>query len=147
MSQKVKYQSEGHLFGEWETVPPTDWGKDHWSTLVFLETAAVDNKGLVQNAHMRTHPRLHPKYAHIGSTGEYPTRLRDGELEDHDDWSCMEDMIDAGMMTAQMRAKSVWVSFTRYGIDVAGAARAFKAQGGNYADFSAHYYVPCMSAE
>ena len=90
MTQRVKYESEGNLFGEWEVVPPTDWGKDHWSTLAFLETAAVDNKGLVQNAHMRAHPRLHPKYAHTGSTGEYPTRLKDGfELKDHDDWSCM----------------------------------------------------------
>jgi len=138
---KVRYQPENTPPTTWEFVPPTRWGTDHWSILAFLETMAVDNKGLVKVAHMRTHPDVHPKYVHHDTEKLYPTRLRDGsKLNGHDDWSCMEDMISAGMMFALMRDRRVWIFLTPFGADVAGTLRAFKARGGLYRDFSGYYF-------
>lgn len=141
---KVQYQSENTPRTTWVIVPPTEWGKDHWSTLAFLEAMAVDNKGLVKVAYMRTDPDIHPKYDHDGEARKrkkYPTRLRDrSELTGHDDWSCMEDMIDARMMFALMRDRRVWIFLTPFGTDVAGALRAYKAWGGLYRDFSGYYF-------
>ena len=141
---KIRYQPENTPLATWTSVPLIAWGKDHWSTLAFLENMAVDNGGLVRVTHMRTHPSVHPKYDHDGEASErkaFPTRLRDGsELTCHDDWSCMEDMIDAGMMFALMRDRKVWVNFTPFGSDVVGALRAFKARGNLYSDFSGYYF-------
>ena len=101
----------------------------------------MDSEGKVKIVHMRTDPDIHPKYVHHDTEKRYPTRLWGGtELTNHDDWSCLEDMIDAGMMVAMMRGRSVWVSFTLFGSDVAGALRAYKARGGNYANFSGYYF-------
>jgi len=139
--KKVNYQPEIEHPLTYSAVPPTDWGKDHWSILAFLETMAVDNKGLVKVAHMRTHPDVHPKYVHHCIEKLYPTRLRGGSnLAGHDDWSCMEDMIDVGMIFALMRDRRVWIYFTPFGLDVVGALRAFKARGGLYRDFSGYYF-------
>ena len=138
---KVRYQPDNTPPIVLEAIPPTDWGRDHWSTLVFLEMMTVDNMGLVQVPHMRTDPDVHPKYVYHTTKKRYPTRLQGGKkLSGHDDWSCMEDMIDAGMMVALMRGRSVWVFFTPFGSAVAGALRAFKARGGLYRDFSGYYF-------
>ena len=40
---------------EWH-VPMVQWGKDHWSVFAYLECCAVDNKGIINNQHMRCNP-------------------------------------------------------------------------------------------
>lgn len=85
------------------TIPPEKWGKDHCSTLLYIETRAVDHAGWLDNRHMRCDWRIHPAMVHEGlaeSRGEkYPTRLRNGEEQErHDDWSCLEDMKDYGLL-------------------------------------------------
>jgi hypothetical protein len=86
-------------------VPVAQWGRDHWSTLLYFESRAVDYKGLIDNEKMRTNARLHRKLLgnaqmRLGMTGEkYPTHLRDGStLDHHDDWSCAQDMMAHGLI-------------------------------------------------
>lgn len=130
----VKYQPEKTVLG---AVPMFRWGKDHWSTLCYLETIAVDNKGLVKIPEMRTNVAVHPEYVHHITDKEYPTRLRDGfELPNHDDWSCMEDMICVGLMIAEMEARKVRITLTEFGWCIAGALRRYRGMGGTLAKFS-----------
>lgn len=62
------------------------WGKDHWSTLLYLETRVVDHDGHLAPPQMR-------------SGSEYPTRLKAGKVSHHDDWDCVVDMIEQGLVT------------------------------------------------
>ena len=128
------------------------WGSDHWSTLAYAETRAVDHDGLIDNGKMRCDPRLHRHFAaehHMQSSKKYPTRLRDGELEKHDDWSCLEDAAKAGLIVLswhedQRRARrgmvfgncTAQVSFTDSGRRLAEQLRYHKAQGGTWAEFA-----------
>src|SRR5688572_21590317 len=97
-----KYEFEG------EGVPVKDWGQDHWSTFAYLETRAVDAKGVIDNRRMRCNPRLHRHLANMGmgsiiDGSKYPTRLKVGTIDKHDDWSCLEDMVAAGFLKAFIR--------------------------------------------
>jgi len=135
-------------------IPIARWGHDHWSTFAYLETRAVDGKGIIDNQRMRCNPRLHRHFANLDPiTGEvhdgskYPTRLKDGETDRHDDWSCLEDMVAAGLVTVQWRVRHAGamfgnseakVTFTAKGQALAAELWAHKANGGKWADFAPH---------
>ena len=136
------------------TTPMSEWGKDHWSTLAYLETCCVDNDGYLDNRRMN-------------SDGEaYPTRLRGNTPETphlapgHNDWDCVADMISAGLVkpapgttpmgrvsiadqvarVAASRGHTTHFQARRYlltpaGLKIAAALRAHKAAGGNFASF------------
>ncbi len=123
-------------------LPMSVWGKDHFSTLAYLETSAVDHGGRLNNEHMRCAVQIHPLVAHRTRDDgrRYPTILRDGsEQPDHDDWSCLEDFVTAGLIVAYYRdgegRREVNVSFTPAGIRLAHSLRAWKMLGGTYATF------------
>lgn len=119
------------------SVPMSAWGRDHWSTLAYLETCAVDNHGYIVRKRMRCDKDLHPHLAHGGRLGpkKYPTRLKGGELlDDHDDWSCVDDFVTAGLVTLTPGIQPQ-VRFTDKGLRLAAALRAHKAEGGNWDDF------------
>lgn len=65
------------------SLPPHTWGKDHFSTLAYLETCAVDHSGSVSNARLRCDARLHPAVVDRlpVEAREYPTILRDDKLQ------------------------------------------------------------------
>lgn len=85
-------------------VPPELWGKDHFSTCLYVESRAVDHCGKPALAHMRTWKnrvrRGWGKDVPASPGGkDYPTRLANGvELHEHDDWDCVEDMVAAGLI-------------------------------------------------
>lgn len=127
-------------------VPIEKWGKDHWSTLAYLECRTVDQHGIVNNKNMRCNPRIHREFmnsARQHSGKKYPTILKSGEkLEQHDDWSCVEDMVAAGLIRAYFdtdhctfgggKAK---VELTADGHAYTNALRRHKSNGGTWADF------------
>ena len=142
-----KYEAEGEDF-----VPMDRWGKDHWSTLAYAETCAVDNSGALENARLRCNSCLHRPFVYVDGLGvmhdgsAYPTRLKDGELQNHDDWSCLDDAVAAGLI--EMKWRKVYrgnnrvfgfavaqVTLTPLGLQVAAELRAYKAGGGNFASF------------
>ena len=65
------------------------WGRDHWTTLLYLESRCVDYGGKIDNQHMRTNARLHrgvlgEAQKRGGITSENcPTRLRSGRPLHH----------------------------------------------------------------
>lgn len=131
-------------------IPMDRWGKNHWSTLAYFETLVVDRKGLISNARMRCNPRLHRNFAWMTpfsphtAEGEYPTVLKNGDKQpSHDDWSCLEDMIAAGIINGYYRRMNeatfgnsqAYVELTATGRALANELRAHKASGGTYANF------------
>lgn len=145
MAKEFEYKAEGDGY-----IPIERWGKDHWSTLGYLETRAVDHKGKIINRNMRCHPRLHREFIGISFGPEiqdgsaYPTRLKDGVAENHDDWSCVEDMVAAGLIRAYFRVVSdaafggseARIVFTELGLKYAAELRTHKARGGAFGTFS-----------
>lgn len=94
-------------------IPMERFGKDHWSTFAYVETRAVDHKGTIEHDHMRCDADRHPLLALAGrrtavvgfgptGTTKYPTRVRGGEVADHDDYDCLDDLVAAGLLTVTM---------------------------------------------
>jgi len=131
-------------------IPITQWGKDHWSTLLYLECRTVDNSGVIDNRHMRCNQLLHSMFMYfddytIQPDGSmYPTVLRNKvKVDMHDDWSCMRDMIELGLCRAcykesetGLRPTKVVVELTLLGCTYAAAVRKHKSNGGVYSTFS-----------
>jgi len=118
-------------------IPIYDWGRDHWSTFGYIEIRIVDFKGIPDNHHMRCDPKLHPLLAHEGSSGRtYPTRLREGEVPNHDDWSCLEDAEAVGLLINTGTSLNRVYKLTDEGHHVAAALRRHKANGGSFATFT-----------
>lgn len=104
-------------------VPIERFGDDHWSTFLYAETRTVDYKGYLGHDQMRCSLHLHGslysiKNPHGASDGaRYPTRAKvaerqaDGtwiaeELPGHDDYSCLDDCITAGLLEVDMPTPS-----------------------------------------
>lgn len=87
-----------------QIVPVEKFGRDHWSTLLYVETRCVDAGGVIdEKMRMRCDPDRHPEHATLNAIvlndRKYPTRLADGtNLDDHDDWDCLDDMAAAGWL-------------------------------------------------
>lgn len=85
-------------------IPPEQWGKDHFSTMLYIETRCVDHGGSPAAVHMRTcagRPNRGDisRGVPISGDSEAPTRLAGGvELHEHDDWDCAEDFVAAGLL-------------------------------------------------
>lgn len=117
-------------------VPIEKFGKDHWSTFAYIETRIVDYKGLPDRRHMRTHAKLHPMLGHLDGSA-YPTRLKNGEtLVEHDDWSCLDDCEEHGLLENIGTGVNRCYKLTESGKKVAAALRDHKAAQKNFADFT-----------
>ena len=152
--EEIEYTADGDAY-----IPIERWGKDHWSTLGYLETRVVDHGGKIVNRNMRCHPRLHRELVGIGFGSEiqdgsaYPTRLKEGVVEKHDDWSCLEDMVAAGLIRAYFWQETdeifggsrARVEFTEWGLIVAGQLRTHKASNGTFATFEPVVLVEAAS--
>ena len=89
-------------------IKPEQWGRDHWSLLVYLETVAVDHRGVVgwNNGEgfirLSCNPYTHPLLAgpRLSSGPGLPrTRLATSEVvEGYDDWDCFDDLVAAGFI-------------------------------------------------
>lgn len=99
-----------------EPIAPERFGKDHYSTLLYVETCAVDCGGKLDHDRMRCDLSRHPVLAAAGRTAAvfgkpdgraYPTQLRpvDGQpavVAGHDDYDCLDDLVAAGWLTVLM---------------------------------------------
>lgn len=134
-------------------VPMDRWGKDHWSTLAYLETVAVDHGGFQVgvDARMKTnrrHARVlmacpRPKRSAPATMAqvmapEHATRLRDGTVvPQHDDWACVQDFVGEGLFAdgAEVEPGAV-LRLSERGLALAAALRAHKAAGGQFREFT-----------
>ncbi len=152
-------------------LPIDQWGKDHWSTFACIETRCVDHKGVLRNANMRTHANRHPLFmargfASPGDGSRYLTIYKGGELGSHDDWDCLYDMAQVGLLIIvrpkddelwdvpvgsrgpiqyrgrlQTKELKVKVKLTALGSQVAGELRAHKAKQRTYQEFGPSLYL------
>ena len=131
-----------------EGIPIGLWGKDHWSTLAYIETICVENRdglGMPKPAKIQTNLNRHPELAFMSVTpfgsqlnGEqYGIRLAGGvELPgtDYDEWDCIEDMCKAHLVLDVGFTGSPAFRLTALGSAVAAKVRAYKATGGNFGE-------------
>mgnify|MGYP001563230289 CR=1 FL=1 len=140
----VKYEANGtghvHL---------KDWGKDHWSTFAYAVACVTGEDGKLENSRMRTNSRIHRELVFVTPFGtlvdgaSYPTILKLGKLERHDDWSCLEDAVAAGLLNvfyARTNDKmfgccEAKVEMTTAGWEIARKLAEHKASGKNFSDF------------
>lgn len=95
-------------------IPPELWGRDHASTLLYLETRVVDHGGKHEAPHMRR------------DGTKYPTRLRGGKTrKGHSDYDCVADMQAAGLLVF-----GTFTTLTDLGWAVAHALRRDRAVQG-----------------
>lgn len=133
-----------------KTIIPMDrWGKDHWSTLAYVEICTVDHQrapgiGEVTRERMRANPCTHPMLAHLREWNpKCGTRLKgfksheetpDLCLAHHDDWDCLDDMEAAGLVEMYSTVNG-YVQITNLGRHLAHQLREHKANGGTFASF------------
>jgi hypothetical protein len=127
-----------------EFVPLELWGRDHYSTLAYVETQLVEggyavqfDKRMRQN---RRHFRVLPgrKTEAVPMSPEHGSRLADGTyLPWHDDWCCVQDMLRLGLFEGEPDDwdAGMTLKLTDKGHAVAAALRKHKAQGGSFSDF------------
>ncbi len=128
-----------------EFVPPELWGRDHWSTLAYIETKLVDGPYKVCfDPHMRQGRRHYrvllgkpngrktPANAMV-MRPEYGSRLADGTyLPWHDDWHCVQDMVKAGLFEDGVWDVGFKLKLTDLGSMVTAALRKLKSEGGSF---------------
>lgn len=109
--------------GPAEQVPMVRWGKDHWTTFLYVEACCVDYRGMLDHDRMRCDRRRHHAFycakrrtTAFGSDADgarYPTRLKSErplsngtwdtvDLTGHDDY--LADAIREGLVEACMPA-------------------------------------------
>lgn len=139
-----------------QAIPPSSFGKDHWSVLAYVECHCVDGEkgiGFLDRSRMRTNAQKHPLLASntISWRKEWGTRLSGffdyderqeadkaiaaGFMVDgHDDWDCLDDLEKSGYVEV-LNLTHPSVRLTDEGIRVAALIREHKAKGGQFATF------------
>lgn len=137
---------------------------DHWSTLAYAETVMVENGGFQvgfdgRMRQGRRHFRVmmgecpRPKRQnHAGPSAavimkpEYATKLADGtQVEAHDDWHCVQDLVYVGLMGIERNGlivpapdditPGVVLKLTPLGERCVSELRRHKTNGGTFATF------------
>lgn len=137
-------------------VPITLWGRDHWSTLAYLDSKIVNGAYM----RMQLDPRMRAGRRHYRMLWEasrslprsrkygmgnavvmedkYGSRLNDGTYAvGHDDWHCVQDFANEGLLTVDVEALEPNVKFTwsEKGRTVVDALLKHKRNGGSFSDF------------
>lgn len=108
-------------------VPIDKFGRDHWSTLLYIESCAVDRGGQLDDRKMRTKV--------YGKEWKYGTILNDGtKIEMHDDWDCLTDFRAAGIIKNNSTSIK-GAELTDFGWHLAHQLRRRRAEGLTDADF------------
>lgn len=120
-----------------------DWGKDHWSLLLYIETRCVDHHGILDLDHMRD-KLMRGERSNITGAGkwkdEYSTRLHGYWKEDgstdpsrmvkgHDDHDCLDDIEAAGMVKNVGSGMNPQCVMTDLGYKYVTELRKWKAKG------------------
>lgn len=137
-----------------EYIDPSLFGRDHWSTLAYVESVMTDCAGfqLGNDPRMRANRRNYrvmnecarPKRAKNLSVTNHPmmpddgSRLNNGQVvRGHDDWNCVEDFAALGFFDVDAASldAGVTLKFSALGKTVAAALRQHKQDGGQFEQF------------
>lgn len=115
------------------------FGRDHWSTLGYIETRITDYGGRLLNGHMRCDPSRHPMFAHLKwakNPSTFPTRLKNGvDAPNHDDWDCADDLEEAGILENVGTGVNRVYLLTPRGRPIADGLREHKRKNLSFATF------------
>lgn len=125
-------------------VPPELFGRDHWSTLAYIECKLTDDNGYSVrfDARMRQN-RRHFRILPGGGLHGIPmpvgegSRLADGTfLRGHDDWNCIQDMLHLGWFegTDEDWDAGMKLKLTPIGVAATAALRNHKMSGGTFSN-------------
>lgn len=136
-------------------IPIHKWGKDHWSLLGYLGIRWSEYNGTINKEHMRCNPNKHfgesiggNIYGQNNWKPEYGTRLlgffeeesperkRRLQLNDHDDYDCLDDLEKAGFVKNIGTGLNPMVKLTNIGIKIESQLRKHKANGGTFNNFA-----------
>lgn len=128
------------------SIPIEQWGRDHWSTFAYIETVCVErvigipDRRKIQTNHNR-HPHLIHHHSHTPELdgARYGIRLKDGVTlpgPDYDEWDCLDDMEEAGLIVDVGTGINPAYRMTEKGCEIAAQLRKHKAMGGQYAEFT-----------
>ena len=113
----AQWPTSGH-----DPVPIERFGKDHWATFAYVDTAATDHHGVLDHDRMRCSSRVHPMLlpaktrirllGNMADAADHPSIVKgepDGnghygraEIAEHDDYSCLDDLVAAGLLSVTM---------------------------------------------
>lgn len=82
-------------------IPLEQFGRDHDSTLLYIETRCVDYRGKVNFDNLSCNSARHPYSNHERQWDDkYTTRLAEGFTAPagHDDWDCIDDFVSEGLL-------------------------------------------------
>lgn len=137
-----------------KTITISQFGRDHWSLLAYIETRTVDHKGVLDKNHLRIKEEVDAAgRTYIGPKHEWNpdwgTRLKgfaidknyqeiDSSLRlpNHDDLDCFDDLENAKLIENLGSGLNPAAKLTKKGIEIASKLREHKATGGNFSDFS-----------
>ena len=139
--------------------PVVRFGKDHWSLLAYVEHCCVNSRdgiGAIDYRRVRCNPARHPTQCGVYSQDipwkvSFSTRLAGFgafpehadtqaaiaaglQVQDHDDWDCLEDLEAAGYIEVVSMANGR-ISMTSRGNAIAAQLRSHKTSGGLFGTF------------
>lgn len=139
-----------------EYVPMEKWGRDHWSTLAYMETVIVEHTVFTVklDPRMRQTRRMHRVLSEYSPPKDFDrsvpmdrddgTVLADGSIiKGHDDWACVQDIANLGLLNVGPEDVDVGVdlTFSDAGMKLAAELRAHKANGGSFKNFKPVEYI------
>jgi hypothetical protein len=145
LAEKQQYSADEYL-------PSAVWGRDHWTTLAYIETVATDCVGFQvgNDPRMRSNRRnfrvmqacMKPRRAQCGGVGivmdlAHSSRLADGDVvSGHDDWNCLQDMANEGLfnLDASGVEPGITLHLSAKGQAWCASLRAHKQAGGTYSN-------------
>ena len=131
-----------------KTITISQFGTDHWSLFVYIETRAVDFKGVLDKNHLRIRKEvdtagripLGQRPEHSWKP-EWGTRLKGFEIDKdlrlphHDDLDCFDDLENAKLIENLGTGLNPAAKLTKKGILIASKLRNHKANRGCFANF------------
>ena len=143
-------------------VPIIEWGRDHFSTLAYVETCVVDHSaapgiGVLERAKMKCNPANYPlhdgRFPDLGPWDDkYSTRLKGHtadkprQVKGHDDWLCLDDMEAEGLLEI-ISLVNGYVQLTDKGLKLCHQLREHKAKGGTFSNFEPDLDALCCRSE
>lgn len=128
-------------------IPIDEFGRDHYSLLLYVESVCVDNAGIPAAISMRCNAKRHPGLGSCGAwKSEWSTRLRgDKRQPRHDDWDCFLDMAACGWVRNIGTGVNPRFWLTEVGWCMAHLVRRWKAAGNQVKDFCETHNRECST--
>jgi len=132
---------------EQELICLNQFGKDHWSLLIYVEYRAINHKGALDMKHLRIkNPAILNGMIPQQWKPEWGTRLygywnKDGsanqqlKLPDHDNYDCLDDLENADLVKSFGTGINPAFLLTKKGAEICSLLVLHKQEGNHYASF------------